>query len=210
MPLGVLAPIGAMHCLGAKDLGRQRASVLNCVKVPRMCGILGFVGAPNSLSEERWTHAQRVQGHRGPDDSGCRIVNVGEHEIRLAHQRLAILDLTPAGHQPMGVLASNGLLIFNGEIYNFRELRDELKADGQTFESRADTEVLLQALAHWGPDKTVNRLNGMWAFAWLEPGGLPGGGGSRYGTGGLDSQYCRSRDVSTVSESHRSPAKQDV
>jgi asparagine synthase (glutamine-hydrolysing) len=71
----------------------------------------------------------------------------------------------------MGDLATSGLLVFNGEIYNYLELRAELEELGEQFLSRSDTEVLLKALCRWGPEQTVQRLNGMWAFAWLEPGG---------------------------------------
>lgn len=98
--------------------------------------------------------------HRGPDDGG-----VEQHgRVSLGFRRLSILDLSPAGHQPM--LSPDGTLaiVFNGEIYNFIELREELRAKGHVFRSSGDTEVLLHAYMEWGP-ACVERLNGMWAFA---------------------------------------------
>jgi asparagine synthase (glutamine-hydrolysing) len=98
--------------------------------------------------------------HRGPDDGGLE-----QHgRVSMGFRRLSILDLSPAGHQPM--LSPDGVLaiVFNGEIYNFIELRDELRARGHVFRSTGDTEVLLHAYMEWGP-ACVERLNGMWAFA---------------------------------------------
>jgi len=140
-----------------------------------MCGILGFVGAPGAVSEAAWEAAQRVQAHRGPDDRGTLTRNPAlsprGHEVRLAHQRLSIIDLSPAGHQPMGDSDRLGWIVFNGEIYNYLELAAELRSAGVESGPGGDTGVLLRALAHWGAEATVTRLNGMWAFAWLEPGG---------------------------------------
>jgi asparagine synthase (glutamine-hydrolysing) len=136
-----------------------------------MCGLLGYIAVPGTVDQDLWDQAQRVQTHRGPDDSGALRLPLGNLELGLAHQRLSILDLSPASHQPMGNPDRTGLLVFNGEIYNYLELKAELAADGVRTDSTGDTEVLLQALAHWGPESAVRRLNGMWAFAWLEPGG---------------------------------------
>lgn len=136
-----------------------------------MCGVIGYVGAAGAVDETRWSQAQRLQRHRGPDDSGAAALSIGRREVRLAHQRLSILDLSEAGHQPMGHEKGPGLLAFNGEIYNYHELRADLMAQERVFRSGSDTEVLLQALDCWGAERTVERLNGMWAFAWLEPGG---------------------------------------
>ncbi len=136
-----------------------------------MCGLLGFAAEPNAIAPDRWAQAQRIQAHRGPDDAGSVRLGLGRVELGLAHQRLAILDLSDAAHQPMGDPGQTGLLVFNGEIYNYLELRAELRTAGVAIRSGGDTEVLLGALAHWGPERTVGRLNGMWAFAWLEPGG---------------------------------------
>jgi asparagine synthase (glutamine-hydrolysing) len=98
--------------------------------------------------------------HRGPDGEGFYI----DSFIGLGHRRLAIIDLSPAGHQPMLTKNGNFSLIYNGEIYNFQELRIELESLGHQFRSRTDSEVVLHSYAQWGPE-CVNRFNGMFAFA---------------------------------------------
>ena len=100
-----------------------------------------------------------VIAHRGPDDSGSYFSGPAGFGFR----RLAILDLTPAGHQPMSTADGALTIVFNGEIYNYRELRQELQALGHAFRSTGDTEVLLHAYSEWGAD-CLPRLNGMWAF----------------------------------------------
>ena len=126
-----------------------------------MCGIAGYVdrrGAPADLSViTRMTDA--VQ-HRGPNGADHLV----EGSCALGHRRLSVLDLSDMGRQPM--TTENGLytIVFNGEIYNYIEIRDELKKAGHTFRGNSDTEVLLTAYLHWG-DKCVERFNGMWAFA---------------------------------------------
>jgi asparagine synthase (glutamine-hydrolysing) len=97
--------------------------------------------------------------HRGPDDEG-RYIDIN---IALGHRRLAVLDLTPAGHQPMANSEGNIVLVYNGEIYNHLDLKAELEALGYQFRSRTDTEVLLKGYEAWGLD-VVERLNGMFAF----------------------------------------------
>ncbi len=101
---------------------------------------------------------------RGPDDSG---VWVGEGAM-LGHRRLAILDLSPAGHQPMELQPQGLVTVFNGELYNFIEVRRDLEQAGYSFRSESDTEVLLAAYAHWGAD-CLSRFNGMWACAIWDP-----------------------------------------
>lgn len=124
-----------------------------------MCGIVGFSGsfAPAGLGQ-----ANRAQAHRGPDDSGQFFS--ADAGIGLGHVRLSILDLSHLGHQPM--VSDDGLvvLVFNGEIYNFRELRAELEAIGRHFRGHSDTEVLLQLYAASG-ERMLARLNGIFAFA---------------------------------------------
>ncbi len=122
-----------------------------------MCGILGYSG---SFSPERLTRANRLQSHRGPDDSG----HFSDANIGLGHVRLSILDLTPLGHQPMASADGTVVLVFNGEIYNFRELRTELEAKGHHFRGHSDTEVLLQLYLSHG-EAMLTRLNGIFAFA---------------------------------------------
>lgn len=99
---------------------------------------------------------------RGPDEFGTW--NDPECGVVLGHRRLAIIDLSPRGRQPMSCIAGDCVVVFNGEIYNFRELRDELLGQGAVFQSRSDTEVLLEGYRHWG-DEVVNRLVGTFAFA---------------------------------------------
>lgn len=101
---------------------------------------------------------------RGPDDEGTWTE--GEH-VALGFRRLAILDLSPQGHQPMESRCGRHVLVFNGEVYNFRELRKQLKALGHTFSSTSDTEVVLAALAEWG-EAALPRFNGMFALAWYD------------------------------------------
>lgn len=126
-----------------------------------MCGIAGLInldGAPVSPPVlQRMTDALV---HRGPDGEGQWI----EGNVGLGHRRLAIIDLSPAGHQPMATADGRYLLNYNGEVYNFRELRVELEALGHRFRSRTDSEVVLNALAEWGP-AALDRLNGMFALA---------------------------------------------
>jgi asparagine synthase (glutamine-hydrolysing) len=110
----------------------------------------------------------RAMVHRGPDDEGYVELSLGAEESGLmagfGFRRLAILDISPAGHQPMINERTGDCLIFNGEIYNFRQLRAELQTEGVRFRSASDTEVLLQALSVWG-EHAVERLHGMYAFA---------------------------------------------
>lgn len=129
-----------------------------------MCGIAGLInfdGAPVSpVVLQRMTDAV---AHRGPDGEGHWI----EEGVGFGHRRLAIIDPSPAGQQPMVSADHRYVLIFNGEIYNFRELKAELETKGYWFRSRTDSEVLLNALACWGAD-ALPRLNGMFAFAFWD------------------------------------------
>jgi asparagine synthase (glutamine-hydrolysing) len=126
-----------------------------------MCGIAGLVhtdAAPvSAVSLRRMTDAI---AHRGPDGEGQWV----EGNVGLGHRRLAIIDLSPAGHQPMVSVDHRFVLSYNGEVYNFRELRSELEALGYWFRSATDSEVVLNALAAWGV-AALARLNGMFAFA---------------------------------------------
>ncbi len=121
-----------------------------------MCGINGFTYRDADLLRQmhQKTH------HRGPDDEGFFETN----EVSLAHNRLSIIDLSPGGHQPM--VSPNGryTIVFNGEIYNYRELRQLLETMGERFSSVSDTEVLLRAWSVWG-EACLNKLNGIFAFA---------------------------------------------
>ena len=133
-----------------------------------MCGIAGALAFQSAHAYGRDELASRVLSmtsaieHRGPDDEGV-WVHPGAH-LALGHRRLAIVDLSPRGHQPMHY--GNRLsIVFNGEIYNFRPLRDELLALGCTFSSSTDTEVILAAVLQWGIEGALGRMVGMFAFA---------------------------------------------
>ena len=136
-----------------------------------MCGIVGIIGLRASVPAELLERATRSLAHRGPDDSGTVILHdsVGaradqEIEIGLGNRRLAILDLSPLGHQPMKDPATGNWIVYNGEVYNFREVREKLAQVGLQFGSLSDTEVILKAYAHWG-EKCLHEFRGMFAFA---------------------------------------------
>lgn len=145
-----------------------------------MCGIAGLILTPAGPVKPEWLNGfLKHLEHRGPDDSGWLSLHRGrirrgtdvQHDIvaesLLLHRRLSILDLTPAGHQPMGTSDGRYWIVFNGEIYNYLELREELCALGHRFQSHSDTEVLLAAYQEWGR-AALTRLVGMFAFAILD------------------------------------------
>lgn len=133
-----------------------------------MCGIFGLRRPPGQQIREQtlWT-AIRQLSHRGPDRSSIYLSS-GKSEVGLAHARLSILDLSDKGTQPLQCKSSGRQIVFNGEIFNFLELRSELKEFGHSFETDTDTEVILAAYAQWGTD-CLKRFNGMWAFAIWDP-----------------------------------------
>jgi asparagine synthase (glutamine-hydrolysing) len=129
-----------------------------------MCGIVG--GLNTTLSRTEWKHlltrmSERLV-HRGPDDGGVWVDE--KAGIGFGHRRLSILDLSVAGHQPMHSQCGRYVVTYNGEIYNFQELHDELEVLGHKFRGHSDTEVLLAAVSEWGVEKAVGRFNGMFAF----------------------------------------------
>ena len=148
-----------------------------------MCGIVGAVSLGRPIDIAVLQHMNDLQAHRGPDGEGFLLgwVNGGQFHhavvphtthwngdmplsVGLGHRRLAILDLSPRGAQPMTACASPQWIVFNGEIYNHPDLREQLEGLGYTFTTRTDTEVLLQAYRQWGED-CLARLDGMFAFA---------------------------------------------
>lgn len=124
-----------------------------------MCGITGIISNKNPISESELRVMNDLISHRGPDGEGIYI----HHRVGLAHRRLAIIDLSEDGHQPMNFFEKY-VITFNGEIYNYIEIREELKLSGYIFKSKSDTEVILAAYDKWG-EKCVSHFNGMWAFA---------------------------------------------
>ncbi|MBV8552863.1 MAG: asparagine synthase (glutamine-hydrolyzing) [Acidobacteriaceae bacterium] len=157
-----------------------------------MCGIAGLIDCSQPVDARFAKQMVDVVKFRGPDDEGFAyggdVVNTGllpktksvslpslsvgdsfgkKGGLVLGHRRLSILDLSPAGWQPMCSLDSRFWIVFNGEIYNYQELRTELRTAGHEFRSNCDTEVLLAAYAHWA-EECVHHLNGMWGFAILD------------------------------------------
>lgn len=128
-----------------------------------MCGISGIINKNNKSVEELLIHQMTdIIAHRGPDSSGSYLYK----NIAFGHRRLSILDLSSSGHQPMKYL-DDLVITYNGEIYNFIEIREELIQKGYIFDSNSDTEVILKAYHCWG--KTcVNYFNGMWSFSILD------------------------------------------
>ena len=133
-----------------------------------MCGICGIAGPADRASAEAVEAMTATLHHRGPDDRGTwrgRFrEGTADHEVAFGHTRLAIIDLSPLGHQPMSSADDRITVTYNGEIYNYRELRDDLVSLGHTFRSESDTEVLLAAYQAWG-DAAFDRLVGMFALA---------------------------------------------
>jgi asparagine synthase (glutamine-hydrolysing) len=132
-----------------------------------MCGIAGVYDLAKLHSSEELKTIARGMGdsirHRGPDEGSEWLdANAG---LALAHRRLSIIDLSAAGRQPMASASGRYILAYNGEIYNFAELREQLAHVGASFRGASDTEVLLEAIAHWGAEETLPRLIGMFAFA---------------------------------------------
>jgi len=126
-----------------------------------MCGIAGLINLNgDSVSPVLLQRMTDEIAHRGPDGEGQWI----EGNIGLGHRRLAIIDRSTAGHQPMISRDGRWVMTYNGEIYNFRELRSELEAAGYQFRSNTDSEVVLNAVAHWGTD-AIPKFNGMFGFA---------------------------------------------
>jgi len=132
-----------------------------------MCGLTGFFDPSGNASEKEMAAIVKKMAatlrHRGPDDDG--IWCDGDAGIAIGHRRLAVIDLSPQGHQPM--VSGNGewVIAYNGEVYNFPELHADLVKAGIPFKGRSDTEVILEGCAHWGIAETITRLVGMFAIA---------------------------------------------
>lgn len=126
-----------------------------------MCGISGIVSRNSNVNEQALLQMNRVMRHRGPDGSGVWLSDC--KKIGLGHVRLAIIDLTERGHQPFTDTTGQYQITFNGEIYNYKELKAELKSKNISFKSDSDTEVILESYKHWGKE-CVSRFNGMFAF----------------------------------------------
>lgn len=131
-----------------------------------MCGIAGVITKENN-SVDLLYRAHAIQSHRGPDNQSERVFKLNDWQIGIAHQRLAVIDLQDISNQPMHY-QDRGSIVFNGEIYNYLEIKDELIDCGFSFETDSDTEVLLVGLHYYGLEEMLRKLNGMWAFCWYD------------------------------------------
>ena len=132
-----------------------------------MCGISGIYNLNNEpVSRSLLKDMTDVLLHRGPDDEGYILLNSGDgsSDIAFGHRRLSIIDLSSSGHQPMPNEDKSIWITYNGEVYNYIELREELEKAGHVFNSKTDTEVIIHAYEAWG-EECLRRFNGMWAFA---------------------------------------------
>ena len=120
-----------------------------------MCGLCGVIGPASAANVADVPGMARAIAHRGPDDMGHWQVAFreprGDHALGLGHTRLSVIDLSPLGHQPMSTEDGALSIAYNGEVYNFAEIREELRALGARFRSGTDTEVILEAYRAWGP-----------------------------------------------------------
>ena len=129
-----------------------------------MCGIAGYFG-PAIPAPDRLAASARSMAHRGPDGEGVYTQACGDRAVALVHRRLAIIDLDQRSDQPFRF--DSGVLVSNGEIYNYVEVRRELESLGHRFHTSGDTEVLAHALREWGAG-ALDKIEGMWAFAWYD------------------------------------------
>lgn len=128
-----------------------------------MCGIAGYI---DYTGKSNWDILKKMTDevhHRGPDDEGYEIFNRNDVTVGFGFRRLAIIELSDLGHQPMLNENNGDVIIYNGEVYNYNEIKSELEQDGFKFRGKSDTEVLLKAYEKWGND-CVHRFNGMFAF----------------------------------------------
>ncbi len=129
-----------------------------------MCGIAGVIGADRDRAGRALAQMLGCQRHRGPDDEGTEFIRAGSMWAGLGQRRLAIIDLSPMGHQPMFDRQTGDAIIYNGELYNFHEIRVELEREGHRFDGHSDTEVALKAISSWG-DRALEKFCGMYALA---------------------------------------------
>jgi asparagine synthase (glutamine-hydrolysing) len=139
-----------------------------------MCGLFGYFSKDPACDrvalKGRLMAAQAALHHRGPDDRGLELFSIPQgnnlppFELTFGHTRLSIIDLSSSGHQPMHSGDVRYVIVYNGEIYNYKELRNELKDLGHAFNTQSDTEVLIAAWSQWGPE-SLKKLIGMFAFA---------------------------------------------
>jgi len=140
-----------------------------------MCGIAGFLSSDHISADcSGWLYDMAgTMVHRGPDDEGVWYdANFG---IGLAHRRLSIIDLSNEGHQPMASFSERYVIVYNGELYNFKDIRWELDSENIPWRGNSDTEVLLATIEVWGLEAALTRVNGMFAFVlWDRKNGIYG------------------------------------
>lgn len=127
-----------------------------------MCGLLGIVDYKKSINASLFNEMLNSLKHRGPDDEGVEVFSLDSCAIFLGHRRLSIIDISSNGHQPM--FYEHLAIVYNGEVYNFEEIRQDLISEGYSFDSNSDTEIILKSYHFWGID-CVERFRGMFAFA---------------------------------------------
>lgn len=127
-----------------------------------MCGLLGVVDYKKNISTSLFQDMLNSLKHRGPDDEGIEVFSLDSYSVLLGHRRLSIIDISSNGHQPM--LYEHLAIIYNGEVYNFRNIRQELILEGYSFDSDSDTEVILKSYHFWGMH-CIDKFRGMFAFA---------------------------------------------
>src|SRR5688572_2478277 len=131
-----------------------------------MCGLTGFITGISGRRPDMQAIARRMNDslrHRGPDAHDIWLEP--DSGLALAHRRLSIIDLSPEGRQPMESFSGRYVIIFNGEIYNYLDLKSDLESKGVKFRGRSDTEVLLASVEVYGLNQTLQKINGMFAFA---------------------------------------------
>jgi asparagine synthase (glutamine-hydrolysing) len=135
-----------------------------------MCGIAGIIQFDNTfqIDENLLRKMSAPLQFRGPDQEGYIVEKKSDFTFGLAHKRLSIIDLSEAGRQPMWNEEHSHVIVFNGEIYNFQKLKTQLQKENVKFETSSDTEVILKAYANWGIEKTLNSLEGMFAFTLVD------------------------------------------
>ena len=128
-----------------------------------MCGLVAVVGPGEMNTRRTIEHMRDKLAHRGPDGYGLWQKEYEEGSVSFGFRRLAIIDTREVADQPMRSARGDKTIVFNGEIYNYVELRQQLNCRGRSFKTNSDTEVLLQAYEEWGED-CINQINGMFAF----------------------------------------------
>jgi len=133
-----------------------------------MCGINGYIGQKTKKSIAKIQNMNKVTEHRGPDNSSYKELSLSKTHIYFGHNRLSIIDLHESANQPFHSPCERYELVYNGELYNYVELKEILQNNGIVFNTSSDTEVVLQSIIYWGAQKAFQKMNGMWSIAFLD------------------------------------------